>query len=122
MKRINFFLLIFFAIFLKTYAGASDNQMRAKNLYTQVRCPTCQGQSIEDTNTEHAKMLREYIDTQITQGKTDEEILENIRIGYGEFIVFKPKFSYHTLMLWIIPLFALFSFLMLVRRRLNVRQ
>jgi cytochrome c-type biogenesis protein CcmH len=89
--------------------------MRARSLYTQVRCPTCQGQSIEDTNTEHAKMLREYIDTQITQGKTDEEILENIRIGYGEFIVFKP-------MLWIIPLFALFSFLMLVRRRLNVRQ
>jgi cytochrome c-type biogenesis protein CcmH len=120
MKRINFFLLIFFAIFLNTYAGASDNQMRARNLYTQVRCPTCQGQSIEDTNTEHAKMLREYIDAQIIEGKTDEEILENIRVGYGEFIVFKPKFSYHTLMLWIIPVLALFGLLILIRRRLNL--
>ena len=95
--------------------------MRARNLYTQVRCPTCQGQSIEDTNTEHARMLREYIDAQIIEGKTDEEILENIRVGYGEFIVFKPKFSYHTFMLWIIPLLTLFGFLLLVRRRLKYR-
>lgn len=107
MKKTNFLLLLLFSIYSFAYADTQDNAMRARKLYSQVRCATCQGQSIEDSNSEHAKMTRDFIDDQINQNKSDEEILENIRIMYGEFLVFDPKFSYHTLMLWIVPFMVL---------------
>ncbi len=103
-NNFSFFFLVFFTTLLHyDFSFAEENSMRARQLYSQVRCPTCQGQSIEDTNTEHAKMLREYIDEQIAQKKSDEEILDSIRQGYGEFIVLKPKISKHTFMLWLVP-------------------
>ncbi len=118
MKKISFLYFILVTIFAN-FAFAEGDIDRAKNIYLQVRCATCQGQSIADSNSEHAKMMRDYIDQQIILNKSDEQILEDIRAAYGDYLVFDPKFSTHTIMLWLIPLLAGILVLVIISRKIK---
>ena len=98
----NKFLIIFFLIFsFKLYANDSDGL--DTKIFKNLRCIVCQGQSIAESNSDFAQTIKLVVRDKISQGKNEKEIYEFLVEKYGEWIVFKPLFRSHNLILWILP-------------------
>ena len=80
---------------------------RARELGRELRCITCQSQSIEDSDAPLAKDLRLIVREQIVQGATDREITDYLTDRYGDYIRMRPRLSMGTALLWFAPIFVL---------------
>jgi cytochrome c-type biogenesis protein CcmH len=78
-------------------------QARYRTLTHELRCMKCQGPSIADSPIDSAADLRREVRAQLLAGKTDVEIRDFMVDRYGEYILFKPKFSARTAWLWLGP-------------------
>lgn len=101
--------------------AAQDNpgsEDRAKALFHQLRCVVCQNQSIASSEAGVAQDLRQLVREQIGQGRSDAQIIDYLVDRYGEFVLLKPRFSSHTLILWLSPVFiGLFGLFLMLRLR-----
>lgn len=88
-------------------SGTRTSEERARGLAETIKCPTCQGQSIADSNAPAAKNLRAEIVRQIEAGRTDEEIRDQIAGIYGEETLLTPPRSGLGSLIWFLPV-ALF--------------
>ena len=99
-------------------------QARYERLIAEVRCVTCQNQSIEDSNAFIAADLRREIQRLISEGKSDDEVTDFLVTRYGDFVLYRPRMSGKTLALWIAPfafiLFAGFALVRVVRHRMTL--
>ena len=102
MKKI---CLIFFLLISTNMSIAEEN--RAINLFKEVRCLVCQGQTIHESNAEMAEDLKEVIREKIDQGQTDSEIKSFLIEKYGNWIIMTPPFNRLTYLLWFVPLIIL---------------
>jgi cytochrome c-type biogenesis protein CcmH len=84
----------------------SDPQLetRARALSLELRCLVCQNQSIDDSDAELARDLRQFVRQRLLAGETDGQIREAVVARYGEFVLFRPQFAPHTFLLWATPL------------------
>ncbi|MBP2445143.1 cytochrome c-type biogenesis protein [Rhizobium leguminosarum] len=96
-------------------------EARARALSAELRCMVCQNQSIDDSNADLAKDLRLLVRERITDGDSDDEVLNYIVSRYGEFVLLKPRFSMKTGLLWGAPALLVLagglSLLIFARRR-----
>ncbi len=95
---------------------------RAKDLAAQLRCLVCQNQTIAESNAELARDLRAVVREQLSQGRSDREIIAFMVARYGDFVLYKPPLKATTLLLWFGPALLLAAgaatlFLYLRRRR-----
>lgn len=97
--------LIFFLLISTNISIAEEN--RAINLFKEVRCLVCQGQTIHESNAEMAEDLKEVIREKIDQGQTDREIKSFLIEKYGNWIIMTPPFNRLTYLLWFVPLIIL---------------
>ena len=79
-------------------------EQRARGLSAHLRCMVCQNQSIDDSNAELAKDLRVLVRERLTDGDTDEQVLDYVVSRYGEFVLLKPRLSAKTVLLWAAPI------------------
>ena len=77
---------------------------RARSLSRQLRCLVCQNQSIDDSDADLAKDLRQEVRAQLVQGKTDTAILADLRAKYGDFVLLAPPMTKNTMVLWLAPI------------------
>ncbi len=82
-------------------------QERYRSLTQELRCMQCQNQSIADSPVGLAGDLRREVRELLESGSTDAEIREYMRARYGDFILFRPRFSMQNLWLWLTPLILL---------------
>lgn len=80
-----------------------QQEQRARNLSSELRCLVCQNQSIDDSDAELARDLRLIVRERIKAGDNDKQIIDFLVDRYGEFVLLKPRFGWHTLILWIGP-------------------
>ena len=73
-----------------------DLERRARALSLELRCLVCQNQSIDDSEAELARDLRQLVRARLTAGQSDDEIRTAIVERYGEFVLFRPQFGPHT--------------------------
>lgn len=112
---------------IDTYEFA-DEQTRERfhQLNGELRCPKCQNQSLGDSNSPIATDLRREVYRLLKEGKSDREIKDFLVARYGEYILYRPELSSHTLMLWLAPVFLLLIglvvVLVLVKRRRSTVQ
>lgn len=114
MRFFIFILLILFPF--STNALAPENRLadaiyeqRAMNLFLEVRCIVCQGQVVENSNTEFAYEMRKFIRDKIADGKSDDEIRDELVEKFGADILTSAAPSKGNIILWILPaLFAVF--------------
>ncbi len=78
-------------------------QTRYEKITSEVRCLVCQNQTIKDSNAFLADDLRREIRKMLTEGKTDAEIYDFLVVRYGDFVLYRPRMSGKTLVLWIAP-------------------
>lgn len=90
-------------------------------LLEEYRCLKCQNQNLAGSNASLAGDLRREIRDQILAGKTKNDIDEYLVARYGEFVLYRPRFSAKTAVLWIAPfvilLIAVTSLVIMVKRR-----
>ncbi len=78
-------------------------QARYEDITSQVRCLQCQNESLRSSNAFLAADLRREIRRMLEEGMTDAEIYDFLVERYGEFVLYRPKMSGKTLILWIAP-------------------
>ncbi|WP_420134408.1 cytochrome c-type biogenesis protein [Rhodopseudomonas sp.] len=78
-------------------------EARARELSRELRCMVCQNQSIDDSDATLAKDLRLLVRERIAAGDSNKQVLDYLVARYGEFVLLKPRFEAHTLILWLIP-------------------
>ena len=78
-------------------------QARYKSLTHELRCMQCQNQSIADSPVGLASDLRDEVRDMLVAGKSDEDIRDFMVTRYGEFILFRPRFSVRNAWLWLLP-------------------
>jgi len=79
-------------------------ESRARHLSKQLRCLVCQNQSIDDSDADLAKDLRREVRTQLSQGKTDDDILAFLQEKYGDYVLLAPPLAGQTMALWLAPI------------------
>ncbi len=103
-------------------APFSDSQLegRAQSLFFELRCPSCQNQSLQDSEGLLAQDLRKVIREQMREGKSDKEIKAYLASRYGEFILFRPSFMPKNWVLWFAPFLLLLVIILSIfgRKRL----
>src|SRR3954463_12926121 len=82
-------------------------EARARALSRELRCMVCQNQSIDDSDAPLARDLRLLVRERIAGGDSDSQVIDFLVARYGEFVLLKPRFSPHTLLLWLLPPLAL---------------
>jgi cytochrome c-type biogenesis protein CcmH len=82
-------------------------EARARNLSKELRCMVCQNQSIDDSDAPLARDLRLLVRERIGSGDSDSQVIDFLVARYGEFVLLKPRFTLHTLLLWLLPPLAL---------------
>ncbi len=76
-------------------------EARARVISEGLRCLVCQNQSIDDSDAPLAKDLRLLVRERLKQGDSDQQVVDFIVARYGEFVLLKPRFTSHTLLLWL---------------------
>ncbi|MFQ3334312.1 MAG: cytochrome c-type biogenesis protein CcmH [Woeseiaceae bacterium] len=129
MKTIALVLVILFS----TIGHAIDNgpafadeklQLRYEKIIAEVRCLVCQNQSIKSSNVFLAVDLRNEIKRLLSIGKTDKEIANYLVERYGEFVLYRPRFSGGRIFLWLAPaaflVTGLFMMIKIVRKKTSL--
>lgn len=78
-------------------------EARARALSKELRCLVCQNQSIDDSSADLARDLRVLVRERLTAGDSDQQVLDFLVDRYGEFVLLKPRFAWHTALLWLTP-------------------
>ncbi len=76
---------------------------RAQQLYTEIRCLVCQGESIADSDAAIAADLRREVRADIEKGLSDADIRKSLVARYGDYVLFRPRLSRLNLILWLLP-------------------
>jgi cytochrome c-type biogenesis protein CcmH len=84
-------------------------EQRARALSQELRCMVCQNQSIDDSDAPLAKDLRVLVRERLTAGDSDRQVINFLVERYGEFVLLKPRFTPHTVLLWLAPFAVLIA-------------
>lgn len=70
---------------------------------SRMRCPVCQGLSVEDSHTDTARAMKAEAHALLAAGFSPEQTLRYFEASYGEFIRLAPKAEGFNLVVWIAP-------------------
>jgi cytochrome c-type biogenesis protein CcmH len=76
-------------------------EARARDISRDIRCPVCQGETIDDSNAPISRDLRLIIRERLVAGDTDAAVVDYIVARYGEGVLFKPPAEGVNLVLWL---------------------
>jgi len=99
-----FALIILCSTFTVTFAAESEEfETRFRKLSNELRCPTCQGLSVKDSEAGFTTTMKYTIPALMKNKKSDKEIREYFIERYGEWILRAPPKQGFNLVLWILP-------------------
>jgi len=86
--------------------GPADSALEARTsaVASQLRCPVCQGLSIQDSPSDLAQSMRSLVRDQLASGRTPDQVKAYFVSKYGEWILLEPKPSGFNLLAYAVPL------------------
>ena len=112
-------IILYILIFLFSTIALSDAVIddKVKKITSNLRCMTCQNQTIYDSDADFSKNIKQIVRQKIIDNQSEKEIIDFLVARYSEYIVFKPQFNRRNIFLWIFPflIFAL-SFVFFIFR------
>ena len=115
LKLTSNFLLVIFLLSLFSIGYSNENKLN--DYFKTIRCLVCEGQSINESDTEFAINLREQIKIKTNSGMSIKEINRELVEIYGELISFNP--SKNHFLLWVMPLILVLVIFMFIRNKLK---
>ena len=110
----------FLAGILHANIPKSNVSEQAYELAKELRCVVCQNQSVAESDAGIAQDMRRFIQVELDEGKTKQEIFNQLVDTYGEFIIFTPTMTSKNLPLWFIPM-GVFLILVVQIRKSDTR-
>ncbi len=118
-KNILTLVFLFFCFTKPTFGETIDDKV--KKLTLELRCMTCQNQSIHDSEAEFSNDIKKIVKNKFDEGQSEAEIKDFLVNRYGEYILFKPLFNYKNLFLWTFPFILLAVSLIFLIYRIRKR-
>ena len=123
MKNIIKILLLFFFITSESQANENLNNKILKNL----RCLVCQGQTVQDSNSEFALIIKSVVKDKIKEGNDEKEIYKFLSEKYGDWILLNPPLKKNSYLLWFLPyllfiLGVIFLFFLLKKPKIRPKE
>jgi cytochrome c-type biogenesis protein CcmH len=78
-------------------------EARARALFREIRCVVCQSESIDESDADLARDVRQLVRSEVAAGATDDQVKAFLVRRYGEFILLKPSYSLANAALWLTP-------------------
>jgi cytochrome c-type biogenesis protein CcmH len=130
MSRLVLLLLLLVCLFVPA-AIARDAQplgedpaveARLNKLSKELRCLVCRNETLAESPAGLADDLRREIREQIRAGKSDREIVAFLQARYGEYILYRPRVTPTTYLLWFGPFVLLLGGLAFLFRYIKQRR
>ena len=129
LRLLALLLLCFFPSFAMAQVQEEERpsddpviEQRLAKLSKELRCLQCQNQTLADSPAGLAADLRREIREQMKAGKSDQEVVAFLTQRYGDFILYKPRVTYTTYLLWFGPFVLLLSGLYLLFHYIKQRR
>lgn len=74
---------------------------------SELRCPVCQGESIQDSPAELAQEMKAIVREQLVAGRSPDEVKSYFVEKYGEWILLRPKAHGWNVIVYALPIAAL---------------
>lgn len=81
---------------------------------SRLRCPACQGLSINDSPAETARNMKRQVRAMLAAGYDAEQVNVYFESAYGEFVLMAPKVEGLNLLVWGAPVLLVFGGLLFV--------
>lgn len=129
MKRFLICLMLLYSLaggsFAQTARPVAEDpevEKRLQILSQELRCLVCQNETLADSRAGLAEDLRREIREQIKAGKTDKEIISFLTARYGDFVLYRPRVTPTTYLLWFGPFVLLLGGLAFLYHQLKQRR
>ena len=122
MKLQKFFKFLFLLIiitFSYSFSAKENIEDKIKKLTLELRCMTCQNQSVYDSDSNYAKDIKKLVGEKFKEGLNEKEIKLFLSERFGEYILFKPYFNSKNLLLWLFPFILVLTSMVIFIRKLK---
>ncbi|MDD9331478.1 MAG: cytochrome c-type biogenesis protein CcmH [Wolbachia sp.] len=120
-------LLVVLIVYLNISAFTLDDKLpdksmekRATDLFQIIKCPICSGESLFESGSQLAYDMRKIIRKKISDERTDEEIISELKSSYGNSIIVIQPIKFSTYILWYTPLVILLIGCVLIYKYINI--
>ena len=121
MKFNSLSLIIVFALLFSFSSFANEIiDTKVKKLTLELRCMTCQNQSIHDSDSDYSKDIKIFVKKKFKEGLNEKEIKKILTDRYGEYILFKPYFNSKNLFLWLFPFILLILSMIVLLKKFKI--
>lgn len=86
--------------------GPVTEEQRSEQLASSLRCPTCQGLAVADSNSPLAQSMRGIIEERVAAGDSDVAIRQFFVDRYGDWVLLAPSASGAGWLVWAVPVLA----------------
>jgi cytochrome c-type biogenesis protein CcmH len=88
-------------------SGAKTDSERVQSIAKSVRCPTCRGQSVADSDAPAAANVRKDIERRVAAGQSNDDIRSALAARFGDSILLTPPRDGVAGLVWVLPVLAL---------------
>ncbi|CAM3819657.1 cytochrome c-type biogenesis protein CcmH [Corallococcus sp. ZKHCc1 1396] len=96
---------------------APAREARVQVLAKQLRCAVCQGLSVADSPSSMARAQLDKVRELVSEGKTDEEIVDYFVARYGEWVLLEPRAEGFNWFVWLGPVALVLGGLFVILRQ-----
>ncbi|HCR98811.1 MAG: cytochrome c-type biogenesis protein [Halomonas sp.] len=73
-------------------------------LTASMRCPLCENQAINDSNSPISADMRERVYQMLQDGRSDSEVVNHMVERFGDYVLYNPRLESRTYLLWGLPI------------------
>jgi cytochrome c-type biogenesis protein CcmH len=106
--------VLFLAVSSQAQTADSSLEARTTAVASTLRCPVCQGESIQDSPSELAQQMRSVVRDRLRAGQTPDEVRAYFVSRYGEWILLQPKMTGLNILLYVLPVVLVVGGLILI--------
>lgn len=117
MRRALFLVSITFVLAASAKAQTkADSSLEARTsaIAATLRCPVCQGESIQESPSELAQQMRSVVREKLKAGESPDQIKSYFVSRYGEWILLEPKMTGFNVIIYVLPVVLIIGGLVFV--------
>ncbi|HET8984367.1 MAG TPA: cytochrome c-type biogenesis protein [Trueperaceae bacterium] len=105
---LTLWLVTVVAVVMGGFALAQDVELQSRvfEIARQLRCPVCVSESVADSNAQLAQQMRQLIQQQLEEGRSETQIFSYFTNRYGDWIMLDPPKRGIHLVVWVLPVIA----------------
>lgn len=120
LRSVGLLAVLLLSFSLTVGAQNSPLDERTRGVASQLRCPVCQGVSIQDSPSELAVEMKSVVREQLAAGRTPDEVKAYFVEKYGDWVLLEPPATGFNLLVYVLPVLAVvggvFAVVIAVRR------